>query len=294
MRTQRSKSMLIAYCFILPALILLIVMIVYPIARTVQLSFLNASFINKSPHFVGLKNYVKAFRSELFWKVVKNSIIWTVVVVGFQFLCGLGFALFLNTIRIARSLFRSLLLVPWVVPGVIVGVIWKLMYNPQIGLVNAILLKLGIIDEYIAFLGNEDTALLAVIVVAIWKGFPFSAVMYLAALQSVRGDLIEAARIDGANAFQRLIHVVIPEISKIIKITLLLTTIWTFNYFDITYALTGGGPNKATQIFPLEIYEQAFKQFKFSYAAAISVISLLGILGVSLFYVRELRKREVM
>ncbi len=291
---QRQKDLCTAYFFLLPAVILLLVLILYPLVRSIHLSFLNASFVNRNPQFVGFKNYIKIFESGLFWKVLKNSVIWTVAVVGFQFFFGLTFALFLNTIVIARNLFRSLLLVPWVIPGVIVGVIWKIMYNPQVGLVNALLLKFGIIADYTAFLADERTALLAVIVVAVWKGFPFSVVIYLAALQSVRVDLLDAAMIDGANFLQRLRYVIIPEITGIIRITLLLTTIWTFNYFDIIYAMTNGGPNKATQIFPLEIYEQAFRQFRFSYAAAIAVIALLGILFISLFYVRELRKREAL
>lgn len=291
---QRQKDLCTAYLFLLPAVILLLVLILYPLIRSIHLSFLNASFVNRNPHFVGLKNYIKIVESGLFWKVLKNSVIWTAVVVGFQFFFGLTFALFLNKIVIARNLFRSLLLVPWVIPGVIVGVIWKIMYNPQVGLVNTLLLKFGIIADYKAFLADERTALLAVIVVAIWKGFPFSVVIYLAALQSVRVDLLDAAMIDGANFLQRLRYVIIPEIAGIIRITLLLTTIWTFNYFDIIYAMTNGGPNKATQIFPLEIYEQAFRQFRFSYAAAIAVIALFGILLVSLFYIRELRRREAL
>ena len=291
---HRKQEEYIAYFFILPAVLLLIVLILYPVLRSVQLSFFNASFVNRNPHFVGVRNYIKVFHSGIFWKVLGNSVVWTGAVVGFQFLFGLGIALFLNKIVIAKSFFRSLLLVPWVIPGVIVGVIWKIMYNPQVGLVNSLLLKFGIIDDYVAFLANENTALLAVIVVAIWKGFPFSVVIYLAALQSVRVDLLDAAKIDGANFLQQLWYVIIPEISGIIRITLLLTTIWTFNYFDIIYAMTNGGPNKATQIFPLEIYEQAFRQFRFSYAAAIAVIALIGIGTVSLFYVRELRKREAL
>lgn len=290
----RHKERLLAYLFLLPAVILLVVFIAYPLVRSVHLSFLNASFVNRNPHFVGLRNYSKILHSGIFWKVLRNSVVWTVVVVGFQFVFGLAFALFLNRIVIARRLFRSLLLIPWVIPGVIVGVIWKIMYNPQVGLVNGILLKLGLIQDYTAFLADEQTALIAVMVVAIWKGFPFSVVIYLAALQSVRDDLLDAAMIDGAGFGQRLRYVVIPEISGIIRITLLLTTIWTFNYFDITYAMTNGGPNKATQIFPLEIYEQAFRQFRFSYAAAVAVIALGGILIVSLFYIRELRKREAL
>jgi ABC-type sugar transport system permease subunit len=291
LKTLRRNEMLTAYLFILPAVALLLLIILYPILKSVQLSFLNASFVRRNPEFIGFRNYSKAFHNAIFWKVVRNSIIWTIVVVGFQFFFGLSFALFLNKIVFIRTLIRSLILIPWVIPGVIVGIIWKLMYNPQIGLVNSLLMKLGIINDYVAFLASEKTALISVIIVAIWKGFPFSVVVYLAALQSVREDLIEAALMDGANPLQRLIHIIIPEISKIIRIILLLTTIWTFNYFDIIYAMTDGGPSKATQIFPLEIYDQAFKQFKFSYGAAIAVIALVGILIISMFYVRELKKR---
>ncbi len=294
LKTYRRNEILTAYIFIFPAVALLLLIILFPILKSVQLSFFNASFVTRNPKFIGFSNYLRAFQSAVFWKVVRNSIIWTVVVVGFQFLFGLSFALFLNKIVLLRTMFRSLILIPWVIPGVIVGIIWKLMYNPQIGLVNSLLMRLGIINDYIAFLASEKTALISVIVVAIWKGFPFSVVIYLAALQSVREDLIEAALMDGANAFQRLIHVIIPEISRIIRIILLLTTIWTFNYFDIIYAMTDGGPNKATQIFPLEIYDQAFKQFKFSYGAAIAVISLIGLFIISMFYVRELKKRGVL
>jgi len=288
----KRQELTTAYVFILPAVLLLIAIIAYPLAKSIYLSFLNSSFINRNPRFVGLQNYIKAFRSLLFWKIAFNSVVWTGLVVGFQFLVGFVIALFLNRILVARGAVRSLLLIPWVIPGVIVGVIWKLMYNPQIGLINQILLHLRIIRQNVAFLADEHTALLSVIVVAIWKGSPFSMVMYLAGLQSVRQDLVEASLIDGANFFQRLRNVVMPEIASVIRVTLMLTTIWTFNYFDITYAMTNGGPNKATQIFPLEIYEQAFRQFQFSYSSSIAVLSLVIIGCVSALYIRELHRRK--
>ncbi len=293
MVSLKKQELATAYTFILPAVLLLLAIIAYPLIKSIYLSFLNSTFVNRNPRFVGLANYVKAFRSVLFWKIAFNSVVWTVLVVGFQFLVGFAVALFLNRTVAARGAVRSFLLIPWVIPGVIVGVIWKLMYNPQIGLVNQILLHAGIIRDNVAFLADEHTALLSVIVVAIWKGSPFSMVMYLAALQSVRQDLVEASLIDGAGFFQRLRNVVIPEISSVIRVTLLLTTIWTFNYFDITYAMTNGGPNKATQIFPLEIYEQAFRQFQFSYSSAIAVLSLVIIGCFSGLYIRELNRRKV-
>jgi len=290
---KTRKDLLIAYIFILPSIILLSILILYPLIRSFHLGFLNSSFVIKNPVFIGFRNYTEALMSLSFWKVVRNSTVWTVVVVFFQFLIGLSFALFLNKkLLIGRNIMRSLILIPWVIPGIIVGIIWKFIYHPQIGLFNSILIRLGLIDSYVAPLASEKTALFAVIIVAIWKGFPFSTVVYLAALQSVSKDAIESAMIDGASYFQRLVHIVIPSMSRIIKITLLLTTIWTFNYFDITYAMTRGGPNRATQIFPLEIYNQAFSQFKFSYAAAVAILSLIVILFFSQFYIRELRRTQ--
>ncbi|NQT66974.1 MAG: sugar ABC transporter permease [Actinobacteria bacterium] len=292
--TKKYES-LRAYLFILPSVLIIGLIILYPIYRVIYLSFFNISFVTKDPSFIGFANYLKAIRSYQFWKVVKNSAIWTILVVALQNLFGFSFAVFFNRKNlIGQSFMRSLVLISWVIPGVIVGVIWKLMFNPQIGLINSLLLRVGIIDEYVAFLANERTAMIAVIVVAIWKGFPFSFVMYLAALQHIRKDLSESAMIDGANYFQRIIHVIIPQISGVIRITLLFTTIWTFNYFDIIYTMTKGGPNRSTQIFPVEIYDQAFSQLKFSYASSIAVLSLIAILILSQFYIRELRKTGAM
>ena len=145
---------------------------------------------------------------------------------------------------------RALVLLPWVLPGVVNAILWRFMYDPQLGLINSILIGSHIATVKTAWLAQGSTALAALIVAAIWKGFPFSTVMYLAALQSVDHEQVEAAHIDGANAWQRFFNVTIPAISGIVRLNLLLTTIWTFNYFDLIWVTTRGGPNGATQYFP--------------------------------------------
>jgi multiple sugar transport system permease protein len=290
---QDKNNLLTAYIFIIPTLIVLAAIIFFPMLKTAYLSFFNISFITTAPKFVGFENYIKIFSSPLFLKVIVNTIIWTTFVVFFQFILGFSVALLLNKQVAGKGLIRGLILIPWVIPGVVAAIIWKLMYDPQLGIINSFLMRLGWLDNYFPWLGNKNTALLAVIIIAIWKGFPFSAVMYLAGLQGVDNDLVEASMIDGANYFQRLIWIVIPQISSIIKLALLLTTFWTFNYFEIIYVSTNGGPNNATEIFPTMIYDLAFSQVRYSFASTYAVISVLILLIFGILYIRQLRRSGV-
>jgi multiple sugar transport system permease protein len=281
-----------AYVFIAPVLLIIAGLMFYPIINVVRLSFLNASFINRSPEFVGFQNYIELLQTSSFWQIMQNSVVWTVGVVFLQFVIGFGFALFLNSFGRGQGVSRSLVLIPWVIPGVVAGIVWKIMYHPQIGIVNPLLQNLGIITDQVAFLSKETTAMPAVIAAAVWKGFPYNTVTLLAGLQSVRQDLIDCAKIDGAGPIKRLLNVIVPQLSGIIRINLMLTTIWTFNYFDITYSMTNGGPNQATQIFPLEIYKQAFGELRYSYSSALAVISLVVIFIFTMFYIRNLFRSE--
>jgi multiple sugar transport system permease protein len=170
---------------------------------------------------------------------------------------------------------RSLVLLPWILPGVVAAILWRFMYDPQLGLINSFLISLGLADRGAAWLANSSTAMGAAIVAAVWKGFPFSTVVYLAALQNVDREQIEAAIIDGAGRLRRLFDVVLPAIKEVVAINLVLTTILTFNYFDMIWVLTRGGPQNATHIFPTKIYELGFGQFRFGEAAAYGVFSIL-------------------
>ena len=290
---ERSEH-LFAYFLILPTLLLIGLIIVYPLIDAVQLSLTNRTFINPNPDFIGLGNYIRIFESAQFRDVVVNSFTWTIAVVGGQFFVGLAVALLFNQPFRGRGLVRSLIVIPWVTPGVIAALLWRLLYEPQLGIINGALAAIGVQNPMVPWLSQGSTAMLAVIIAAIWKGAPFSIIMYLAALQNVSEDLLDAAKVDGASAWDRLRHVILPEIMPIVRVTLLLTTVATFNYFDLIYIMTGGGPLRATHIFPTWIYEQAFTQARTGLAAAYGIVSTLILLVFALVYLRELNKRKAL
>ncbi len=272
---MHNRSAWLAWIFLAPAMILVGVLMYYPMIGTVIQSLYSSSFINPNPKFVGLAVYERIFASGDFATIVWNSCVWTVFVVVFQNAIGFAVALLLNQKLPTSGIMRSLVLLPWVLPGVVAAILWRFMYDPQLGLINSFLIRLGLADQSVAWLATSATAMGAAIVAAIWKGFPFSTVVYLAALQNVDNEQVEAAIVDGAGRFQRLIHVVIPAMRESIVVNFVLTTILTFNYFDMIWVLTRGGPQNATHIFPTKIYELGFGQFRFGDAAAYGVFSIL-------------------
>ena len=223
---------ILAILFVLPAVVLVAVLMYYPMIRAFFESLYTSSFLNPKPTFIGLEQYQRMLTDADFWRIVRNSFIWTVSVVLFQNIIGMASAVLLNQNSPGQGLLRALILLPWVLPGIVAALLWRFMYDPQLGLVNSILSSLNITDTRIGWLAEPSTAMLAVVIAAIWKGFPFSTVIYLAALQGVDNQQLEAAQLDGANYWQRFVHVVIPSMSGIIRLNLLLTTIFTFNYFD--------------------------------------------------------------
>jgi len=287
-----SLAWLLPYLFIAPTLVLILLIIAYPLGQAVYLSLTDMSFIKPVPTFVGLKNVTNVLSSSTFWLVFKNSLVWIISVVLFQFLIGLGTAILLNQKFVGRGVARALIIIPWVTPGVITGLLWRMMYEPQLGIINGILAALQVPNPTIPWLTQGGTAMLAVIISAIWKGSPFSTVMYLAALQGVSTDLVDASKIDGANAWDRLRYVIIPQIAPVIRITVLLTTVWTANYFDIIYVMTEGGPLNKTHIFPTYVYELGFRAGKTGMASAVGLITAAVLLVFSLMYILELNRRK--
>jgi len=184
-----------------------------------------------------------------------------------------------------QGLLRALVLLPFILPGVVTAILWRFMYDPQLGLINSVLIRFGVLQDNAAWLASSDTAMAAVIFVAVWKGFPFSMLIYLAALQSVDRSQLEAATIDGANALQRLRDVTLPAIKPVILVNIVLTLILTFNYFDIVWVMTRGGPQNSTHIFPTRIFETGFGQFRFGEAAVYGVFSILILAVLVALYV---------
>jgi len=274
----KSKNNSYIYWFILPYLAFLLTLVVYPILENLIISFQNNSGV-----FV---NYAEVLHDRIFSKVVFNSLLWTFSSVILQFFIGLGIALLLNQPIKGKVIFRTIMLIlPWATPDVVAGVAWKWMYNDMYGVFNDILVKIGLINNYLPWLGFPNLARAGVIIANIWKGFPLSAMFYLAALQTVPQSLYEAAKIDGANAWQKFRYVTIPIIRPVIFTTIMLTTIWSINYFPLIYTMTGGGPVNATDTFVTFAYKNAFKFLNFNRAAAIANISFIVVLIITILYI---------
>jgi multiple sugar transport system permease protein len=287
---MENRNRWLAWVFLAPAMILVAVLMYYPMIGTAIESLYSTSFINPNPQFVGLKLYQQIFASGDFSQIVWNSIVWTLFVVLLQNVLGFLAALLLDQRLPATGLMRSLVLLPWVLPGVVAAILWRFMYDPQLGLINSFLIRIGLADQGAAWLAESSTAMAAAIVAAVWKGFPFSAVVYLAALQNVDREQVEAAIIDGAGPVRRLFSVILPSMREVIVVNVVLTTILTFNYFDMIWVLTRGGPQNATHIFPTKIYELGFGQFRFGEAAAYGVFSILVLaVLIALYFIMQRR-----
>ncbi len=208
------------------------------------------------------------------------------------YLIGLGIALLLNKSFRGRGIYRSLMLIPWVVPGIAAAMTWKWMYASQYGIVNHILQALGLIDQNIDWLGSTSTALGSIMVTTVWKDIPFVTIVLLAALQSVDTTLYEAVKIDGGNAWQAFWHITMTGIKNVSITTILLEIIWTFNKFDLVYTMTKGGPSNSTQTIPVYTYITAFNFFKFNKAAAVGVIGLLLVGVFAVLYIIYNNKEE--
>ncbi|WP_212732717.1 carbohydrate ABC transporter permease [Streptomyces oceani] len=272
-----------------PPLLLLGVLVLYPVLDVAWLSLTHSSLINPDPEFVGGRNYAEAFGDPQFRAVLLNSLVWTVVVVVAQFVLGMTAAVLLSKRFRGSAVLRVLVVVPWIMPGITAGLVWKMLEDPYLGPVNALLSGLGLVEGNPAWLGEESTSLYAVAVAAAWKGFPMSAVMYLAAYQGVPEELREAARMDGARPWQVFRHVTLPGMAPTIRVTLLLTTVWTFNSFDLIYVMTKGGPGVSSEVLSSFIYRTAFVDVNHGSAATYGMVSVTVLTVFSVFYLRQMR-----
>jgi multiple sugar transport system permease protein len=288
----RLGRALLPYLFVAPAVLTLLVLVAYPIARVVEISFYRDYVLSDNPVFVGLDNYRAVASGKSFGKAVANSAVFTLASVVLHVSLGLAIALLLNR-RMnprARTVFRSIFIVPWLFVPVIVTLIWKLILHPA-GAVNSALRSVGLLTgEPIDWFSNFTLAMPSLIVANVWAGYAFSMLMLLAGLQSIPADLYEAAAVDGADAWRRFRHVTLPALGPTILTVALLDSIWTFRLFDTPYLLTGGGPVDATLVLPLLTYREAFEGFRFGNSAAVAVVILVVTLFFSFFYLRYRNK----
>jgi len=274
----------IAYVFVAPLLILLFGLIAYPLVRALVLSFYNVTGITNRG-FVGLQNYERLWGDRQFVQSVLITVQYATVSVFFKFWIGLVAALLLHRKGLRfRSVFTGLVLLPWIIPDIVAALTWRGIYDPLFGGLNVLLLRLGLIDQGIAWLGSYDLALPSVIAVNVWKGIPFFTIVLLAGLKAIDHELYDAAAVDGANGWQRFLHITLPGLRYVIIVGCLLSLIWTLNAFGQVYLLTGGGPGGATRVFSILAYEYAISSLRYSagVAVAMSVVPVLLVLIIVL------------
>ncbi|MCS5495751.1 sugar ABC transporter permease [Cnuibacter physcomitrellae] len=276
-----------AWLLVLPALIPVAAFSVYPLVQGILLGFTDAEAgLNKVVTFNGIDNYTQLLGNELFWNSFRIGLIWAFGVTILQFLASLGLALLLNLDLKLRWLARTLALVPWAMPPVIIAIMWRLMLNPTYGPINGAMKAVGLPGD-INWLGDFSTALPAVIVVGVWAGMPQTTITLLAGLQNVSADLHEAAAIDGANTWQRFWHITLPALRPVIVAITTLDLIWNFNSFALVYVLTAGGPGGQTMLPMLFAYNEAFRYGNFGYAAAMGNVMVVVIAAFLFFYLRS-------
>ena len=288
LRRERENSRLAIFTQI-PILIIILSLYVYPLIYSIWLSF-HKLYIYESwiPTPVGFQNYIKLFFEDpLLGKLIYNSIIWVVGSNIGHFTLGLLFAILMNQKFRGRSIFRGIFFIPWVVPVVVVGVVWRWMLHPDWGLYNGILRMIGLLGkkDYIDWLGDPHFTWFSVIYVNWWKAYPFMYINFLAALQSIPEEIIESCKIDGANALQRFRYIIWPMILPVSLLMLLLGTVWTFINFNMIWLLTSGGPGYETTTYGPYTYMNSFQYWRLGYGAAVGVAGLVLCLIFTVIYV---------
>ena len=279
---------------IAPAFILLAAVIAYPVGQAFWMSLHKIILIRPDlgRPFIGLENYIDVIQADFFWNSIRVSLIWTFVNLGAQLVLGMIVALLLNQRFRGRGLARGMVLIPWITPSVVAALTWRWMYDAEFGLVNAILMRLGLLENTIAWLGNTNTALWAVIVESIWKGTPFVTIMLLASLQTIPEELYDAAQVDGAGPWLRYRFITFPLILPTVIIAATLTTIYTFNNFNAIWLMTAGGPLRSTETLTIMVYRQAFQQFNMGTSTASGMIVFAILFVFVLFFGRYYIKAQ--
>lgn len=274
----------VAYVFIAPLVLLLFGLIAYPLIRGVILSFHNYTGV-KDRGWVGLQNYERLWENRQYRESVKITVQYATIAVFCKFWIGLTAALLLHRKELRfRSVFTGLILLPWIIPEVVAALTWRGIYDPIFGGLNQLLLKLGLIDKGVAWLGDYDLALPAVIAVNVWKGVPFFTIVLLAGLKALDTELFDAASVDGANSWRRFVDITLPGLRYVIIVACLLSLIWTLNSFGQVFLMTGGGPGGSTRLFSILSYEYAIGGLRYSagVAVAMSVVPVLLLLIIIL------------
>lgn len=295
---KRSKSLwresTLGYVFVGPAVIYMAVLIGYSIVYNVILSFQNVVInnINGEKKFVWLKNYIKLFQTEHMHWALKNTFKFTLIGILLQFILGLSLALFFNKKFATAKFIRGMLIVSYLMPNVVVALLFKYMLSPDAGIIDKILVSLKIIDKPVGWLQSIDTAIWGPIFANVWAQTPFIMLLLITGLGNITDEVLESSAIDGANNFQKLLYIILPLLKNSMMAVMMIGFMYTFKVFDLIYTMTGGGPVYATEVLSTYSYKLSFGNFKFSEGAAVANVLFACLFVVSLFYRHLIGKED--
>ena len=278
--------------FVLPLIIWLSLSILFPLYIAIDLSFYNVKIIGTEGKFYGLKNYIKLLNSSKFWLALKHSLFWVFGNAIVQTIFAFLIALTLNKKFTFQKIATNWIILSFIIPTVVIVVIWKLMLSSSSGIVNATLINLKFIDQPIGFFSTPTSAFVTLVIINSWRWSPFLALIILSGLKSINREIYDASKIDGTNIFTEFWYITFPNLKHVLFVLGLVGTLLSFNVFDIIWLITKGGPSNATTTLPLLIYETAFTKFRLSQAAALSVITSVILLTFSILFIKFLSEKK--
>lgn len=284
-RTLKGRRAWVGVGFSLPAFMVFVALIVYPVVDSIRLGFFTFDIFTQAETFVGLRNFAHVAADPGVRLAFVNDLVWTLASLAGQIGLGLVAALLIDQRHWAMVLVRQVLLMPYVVPIIAVALVWRWMLDSQFGIISYWLQQGHLLQVGQTPLALPSEAMGAVVLMNVWRGFPFAMLIFWAALQGIDREQYEAAHIDGATAWQRFLHVTLPNLRDATITLLVLRTIWTFTYFDLIWLVTRGGPARSTEILPTYIYEVALGSFQFSYAAAVATTTGLALIVLAVVVV---------
>ena len=279
-----NKKNYTRWLFVLPAIIIVLALFVYPIISSFYFSFTNKNLIRPTYDFVGLDNYIAVLKDKGFWNAFLNSLKWTIFSLGGQLFVGFTAALALNKVKHLKGFYKTLLIIPWAFPSIVIAFSWQWILNGVYGFLPNILVQLGLCDTPPQFLTDRVLAFVVLVFINIWFGAPMIMVNVLAALQTVPQDQYEAAEIDGAKGWQSFLYITVPHIKVVTGLLVVLRTVWIFNNFDLIYLITGGGPAGATQTVPVYAYDMGWGTKLLGKSSAVTVLLFIFLMAVCVAY----------
>ena len=289
---RKAKAEYARWVFVLPALIIVGVLLIYPIFSSLYYSMTTKHLIRPSYDFVGLANYQAVLLDPNFFKAFLTSIVWTICSLAGQLIIGFTSALAINRVKVGKGVYRTLMIIPWSFPSIVIALSWKWILNGVSGFLPNILVQLGICSELPQFLSDNSLVFLTLIFINVWFGAPMIMVNVLSALQTIPQDQYEAAQIDGASKLQQFWHITVPHIKIVVGLLVVLRTIWVFNNFDMIYLLTGGGPANATTTVPIYAYNMGWGTKMLGKSSAVTMLLLAFLLLVCIVYFAIIGKWE--